>query len=153
MQVRIPAGVRDGQKIKVKGKGAPGESGGPNGDLYLTVHVRPHAIFGRSGDNLTVNVPITVTEAALGAQVKVPTLGGGVVTLKLPEGTPNGRTFRVRGKGMPRKDGSRADLLVTVEVQVPTILDATARQALEALRNAQGETDPRAELFRLAEQP
>ena len=152
MQVRIPAGVRDGQKIKVKGKGAPGENGGPNGDLYLSVHVRPHAIFGRSGDNLTVTVPITVTEAALGAQVKVPTLGGGLVTLKLPEGTPNGRTFRVRGKGMPRKDGSRADLLVTVEVQVPTVLDATARQALEDLRDAQGETDPRAELFRLAEQ-
>jgi molecular chaperone DnaJ len=152
MQVRIPAGVRDVQKIKVKGKGAPGENGGPNGDLYLTVHVRPHAVFGRSGDNLTVTVPVSVTEAALGAQVRVPTLGGGLVTLKLPEGTPNGRTFRVRGKGMPRRDGSRADLLVTVEVQVPTVLDATARQALEDLRNAQGETDPRAELFRLAEQ-
>ena len=152
MQVRVPAGVRDGQKIKIKGKGAPGEAGGPAGDLYLTVHVQPHAVFGRTGDNLTVTVPVSVTEAALGAQVKVPTLGGGAVTLKLPEGTPNGRTFRVRGKGMPRKDGSRADLLVTVEVQVPTGLDAQAREALEALRDAEGDTDPRAALFRLAEQ-
>jgi molecular chaperone DnaJ len=152
MQVRVPAGVRDGQKIKVKSKGAPGEAGGPAGDLYLTVHVHPHPVFGRTGDNLTITVPISVTEAALGAQVKVPTLGGGVVTLKLPEGTPNGRTFRVRGKGMPRKDGSRADLLVTVEVQVPTSLDAQAREALEALRDAEGDNDPRAALFRLAGQ-
>jgi molecular chaperone DnaJ len=150
MQVRIPAGVRDGQKIKVRGKGAPGENGGPAGDLYLTVHVSPHPVFGRTGDNLTVTVPISVTEAALGAEVKVPTLGGGTVTLKVPEGTPTGRTFRVRGKGMPRKDGSRGDLLVTVEVQVPAALDDKARKALEALRDAQGDTDPRAELFRLA---
>jgi molecular chaperone DnaJ len=152
MQVRVPAGVRDGQKIKVKGKGASGENGGPAGDLYLTVHVTPHAVFGRTGDNLTVTVPISVTEAALGADVKVPTLGGGTVTLKVPPGTPTGRTFRVRGRGMPRKDGSRADLLVTVEVQVPARLDDKARQALEALRDAEGDTDPRAELFRLAAQ-
>jgi molecular chaperone DnaJ len=152
MQVRIPAGVRDGQKIKVKGKGASGENGGPAGDLYLTVHVSPHAVFGRTGDNLTVTVPISVTEAALGADVKVPTLAGGTVTLKVPPGTPTGRTFRVRGRGMPRKDGRRADLLVTVEVQVPATLDHKARQALEALRDAEGDTDPRAELFRLAAQ-
>lgn len=152
MQVRIPAGVRDGQKIKVKGKGAPGEGGGISGDLYVTVQVSPHAVFGRVGDNLTVSVPLSVTEAALGAEVKVPTLGGGTVTLKVPQGTPNGRTFRVRGKGMPRKDGTRADLLVTVEVQVPDSLNAKARKALEALREAQGDVDPRAELFRLAGQ-
>jgi molecular chaperone DnaJ len=152
MQVRIPAGVRDGQKIKVRGKGASGENGGPAGDLYLTVHVSPHPVFGRTGDNLTLTLPVSITEAALGAQVKVPTLGGRAVTLKLPEGTPNGRTFRVRGKGMPRKDGTRADLLVTVEVQVPSRLDAESKAALEALRDAQSDTDPRAELFRLAAQ-
>jgi molecular chaperone DnaJ len=151
MQVRIPAGVRDGQKIKVKGKGAPGESGGVPGDLYVTVRVSPHAVFGRVGDNLTVTVPISITEATLGADVKVPTLNG-VVTLKVPEGTPSGRTFRVRGKGMPRKDGTRADLLVTVEVQVPATLNAQARKALEALRDAEEDGDVRAELFRLAEQ-
>jgi molecular chaperone DnaJ len=151
MQVRIPAGVRDGQKIKVKGKGAPGESGGVPGDLYVTVRVSPHAVFGRVGDNLTVTVPISITEATLGADVKVPTLNG-VVTLKVPEGTPSGRTFRVRGKGMPRKDGTRADLLVTVEVQVPATLNAQARKAFEALRDAEEDGDVRAELFRLAEQ-
>jgi len=150
MQVRIPAGVRDGQKIKVKGKGAPGEGGGPAGDLYLTVRVTPHTVFGRVGDNLTVTVPISVAEAALGAQVRVPTLGGGAVTLKVPAGTPTGRTFRVRGKGMPRKDGTRADLLVSVEIQVPTMSSPQARKAVEALRDAEGDVDLREELFRLA---
>src|SRR5215207_2437120 len=98
MQVRIPAGVQDGQRIRLKGKGAAGERGGPSGDLYVTVHVTPHQIFGRKGDNLTVTVPVTFPEAALGSEVKVPTLGA-PVTVKLPAGTSNGRTLRVRGKG------------------------------------------------------
>ena len=99
IQARIPAGVKDGAKIRLKGKGAPGEQGGPAGDLFVTVKVTPHRVFGRKGDNLTLDVPVAFDEAALGGEVKIPTLGGAPVTLKLPPGTPNGRTFRVRGKG------------------------------------------------------
>ena len=150
MQVRIPAGVSDGQRIRLRGKGAPGERGGPGGDLYVVVHVDAHPVFGRRDDNLTVTVPVTFAEAALGGEVKVPTLGGPPVTLKLPAGTPNGRTMRARGKGAVRKDGTRGDLLVTVEVVVPKDLGAEARDALEAYRKATGDQDPRAELFQAA---
>jgi molecular chaperone DnaJ len=150
MQVRIPAGVRDGQRIKLKGKGAPGERGGSPGDLYVTVHVTPDRVFGRSGDNVTITVPVTFTEAALGAEISVPTLAGPPVTVKLPPGTPNGRTLRVRGKGATRKDGTRADLLVTVEVQVPQRVDGKAKEALEAFAAATSGDDVRAELLRQA---
>ncbi|MBN0049086.1 molecular chaperone DnaJ [Streptomyces actuosus] len=150
MQVRIPAGVSDGQRIRLRGKGAPGERGGPAGDLYVVVHVTAHSVFGRKGDNLTVTVPVTFTEAALGGEVRVPTLGGPAVTLKLPPGTPNGRTMRARGKGAVRKDGTRGDLLVTVEVSVPGDLSGKARDALEAYREATAGEDPRAELFEAA---
>ncbi|WP_327296279.1 MULTISPECIES: molecular chaperone DnaJ [unclassified Streptomyces] len=147
MQVRIPAGVSDGQRIRLRGKGTPGEQGGPAGDLYVIVHVDAHPVFGRRGDNLTVTVPVTFTEAALGGEVKVPTLGGPPVTLKLPAGTPNGRTMRARGKGAVRKDGTRGDLLVTVEVAVPADLSDKARESLETYREATAGHDPRAELF------
>ncbi|MFJ3500502.1 molecular chaperone DnaJ [Streptomyces sp. NPDC090135] len=150
MQVRIPAGVSDGKKIRLRGKGAPGERGGPNGDLYVVVHVDAHPVFGRQDDNLTVTVPVSFTEAALGGEVKVPTLGGPAVTLKLPAGTPNGRKMRARGKGAVRKDGTRGDLLVTVEVAVPKELDDKAREALETYREATASEDPRAELFQAA---
>jgi molecular chaperone DnaJ len=150
MQVRIPAGVSDNQRIRLRGKGAPGERGGPAGDLYVTVHVDAHPVFGRKGDNLTVTVPVTFAEAALGGEVRVPTLGGPPVTLKLPPGTPNGRTMRARGKGAVRKDGTRGDLLVTVEVAVPTDVSGKARDALEAYREATAGEDPRAELFQAA---
>ncbi|MFI0238310.1 molecular chaperone DnaJ [Streptomyces sp. NPDC016845] len=152
MQVRIPAGVSDGQRIRLRGKGAPGERGGPAGDLYVVVHVDTHPVFGRKGDNLTVTVPVTFTEATLGGEVKVPTLGGPAVTLKLPAGTPNGRTMRARGKGAVRKDGTRGDLLVTVEVAVPQEQDLSdeARSALESYRKATEDTDVRAELFQAA---
>ncbi|MDV5146749.1 molecular chaperone DnaJ [Streptomyces sp. SBC-4] len=150
MQVRIPAGVADGQRIRLRGKGAPGERGGQNGDLYVVVHVDDHAVFGRKDDNLTVTVPVSFTEAALGGEIKVPTLGGPAVTLKLPAGTPNGRTMRARGKGAVRKDGTRGDLLVTVEVAVPQELDDKAREALETFREATASEDPRAELFQAA---
>ncbi|MGW7071891.1 molecular chaperone DnaJ [Streptomyces sp. NPDC054855] len=150
MQVRIPAGVSDGQRIRLRGKGGPGERGGPAGDLYVVVHVDTHPVFGRKGDNLTVTVPVTFAEAALGGEVKVPTLGGPPVTLKLPPGTPNGRTMRARGKGAVRKDGSRGDLLVTVEVSVPTSLSDQAKEALETYREATADDDPRAELFQAA---
>ncbi|MGW7415650.1 molecular chaperone DnaJ [Streptomyces sp. NPDC054863] len=147
MQVRIPAGVTDGQRIRLRGKGSPGERGGPAGDLYVVVHVDSHPVFGRKGDNLTVTVPVAFVEAALGGNVEVPTLGGPPVTLKLPAGTPNGRTMRARGKGAVRKDGTRGDLLVTVEVAVPTELNDKAREALENYREATAGEDPRAALF------
>jgi molecular chaperone DnaJ len=150
IQARIPAGVADGQRIKIAGKGAPGERGGPPGDLYVRVHVEPHKVFGRSGHNLTLTVPVTFAEAALGAEIKVPTLNGMPVSLRIPAGTPNGRTFRVRGKGVRRKDGTYGDLLVTVNVQVPADLTDKARSALETFREATAGPDPRGELLRQA---
>jgi molecular chaperone DnaJ len=152
VQARIPAGVKDGARIRLKGKGAPGENGGPNGDLYVTVHVTAHPVFGRKGDNLTVTVPVTYTEAALGAQVKVPVPGGSTVTLKIPEGTANGRTFRVRGRGVARKDGTKGDLLATVDVVVPTTLTDEARTALRSFADAMGDADPRADLLAAAKE-
>jgi molecular chaperone DnaJ len=151
MQVRIPAGVKDGQRIRLRGKGASGERGGPAGDLFVVVRVEPHPVFGRSADNLTLTAPVTFDEAALGAEIKVPTLDGSPVTLKVPAGTPNGRTFRVRGRGITRKDGTKGDLLVTVEVVVPDRLTDEARAAVEALRAHSASTDPRAALFAKAE--
>ena len=150
MQVRIPAGVTDGQRIRLRGKGAPGESGGPAGDLYVVVHVGAHRVFGRKDANLTVTVPVSFVEAALGGEIRVPTLGGPPVTLKLPAGTPNGRTLRARGKGAVRKDGSRGDLLVTIEVAVPEKTEGKALDALESYREATADSDPRAELFKAA---
>lgn len=147
IQARIPAGVKDGQRIRLRGKGAAGENGGPAGDLYVTVKVSPHRLFGRKGDNLTLDVPVSFDELALGADVKIPTLGGPPVTLKIPAGTPNGRTFRVRGKGATRSDGTRGDLLATVEVQVPAVLDDQMREAVEAYRRAVAGKPLRANLF------
>jgi molecular chaperone DnaJ len=147
MQVRIPAGVEDGQRLRLKGKGGAGENGGAAGDLFVLVNVKAHALFGRKGDNLTVTVPVTYSEAALGADIEVPTLGGQRVKLRIPAGTPNGRTFRVRGRGVPKKNGEKADLLVSVEVQVPSAMNAAATEALKAHAAALGSTDPRAGLF------
>ncbi len=147
IQARIPAGVKDGQRIRLRGKGGAGENGGPAGDLYVSVKVAAHRLFGRKGDNLTLDVPVSFDEAALGADIKIPTLTGSPVTLKIPAGTPNGRTFRVRGKGAQKSDGTRGDLLATVEVQVPGHLDATAREAVEAYRAATAGRPLRANLF------
>ena len=153
IQARIPAGVKDGQKIRLRGKGAAGENGGPAGDLFVTVKVSPHRIFSRKGDNLTLDVPVSFDEAALGAEIKVPTLAGSPVTLKIPAGTPNGRTFRVRGKGARKADGTMGDLLATVEVQVPAVLDAAAREAVEAYRAATAGKPLRANLFEAVVMP
>ncbi len=147
IQARIPAGVRDGQRIRLRGKGASGERGGPPGDLYVNVKVQPHPVFGRKADNLTVTVPVGFDEAALGAEIKVPTLTGAPVTVRIPPGTPNGRTFRVRGKGARRKDGHHGDLLVTTEVHVPAVLDEKAKEAVRAYREAMTDSDLRAKLF------
>ena len=152
IQARIPAGVADGQRIRIPGKGAPGEHGGKAGDLYVRVHVRPHPVFGRSGDNLTVTVPVTISELALGAEIKVPTHRGAAVTVRIPPGTPNGRVFRVPGRGVRRKDGTLGALLATVEVTVPHDLNTKARSALEDLRIATAGADPREELLRRAKQ-
>jgi len=150
VQARIPAGVADGQRIRIPGKGAPGEHGGRAGDLYVRVHVKPHPVFGRSGDNLTITVPVTIAELTLGAEIKVPTHRGPAVTLRIPPGTPNGQVFRVPGRGVRRKDGTLGALLVTVEVAVPKDLNSKARAALEDFRIATAGEDPRAELLRRA---
>ena len=152
IQARSPAGVNDGQRIKLRGKGAPGERGGPAGDLYVRVHVTPHPVFGRSGGNLTVTVPVTVPEAALGSEIKVPSHRGVPVTVRIPAGTPNGRTFRVRGKGVRRSDGTYGDLLVTIEVMVPKNVGTKGRKALEDLREATAGEDPREELLQRAKE-
>ncbi len=143
VKVRIPAGVDDGQRIRVKGRGGPGRGGGPTGDLWVTVRVAAHEMFGRKGRNLTLTVPITFAEAALGAAVTVPTLDGSVV-LRLPAGTKSGRTFRVKGRGVAEEMGA-GDLLVTVEVAVPTKLSPAEREAIEALATASTES-PRTHL-------
>jgi molecular chaperone DnaJ len=145
VKVRIPAGVGDGQRIRLRGRGGPGRNGGPAGDLYVTVRVKPHPLFGRRGNDLTITVPITFAEAALGADVAVPTLDGGPVKVRIPAGTRSGRTFRVRGKGVAarRKTG---DMLVTVEVAVPQKLSAEERRAVEALAAAANGASPRAHL-------
>jgi len=134
-QVKIPVGVKDGARIKLAGRGEPGPAGGQPGDLYVKVRVGRHAVFGRRGDNLTVDLPVSYPEAALGANVEVPTLNG-PVTLKVPAGTPNGKTFRVRGKGAPKK-GGHGDLLVTVNVDVPGKLSREEKQLLKQLQDAQ----------------
>jgi molecular chaperone DnaJ len=143
INVRIPAGVRDGAKVRVPGKGTPGARGGPAGDLYVTVHVSPHALFGRSGDDLTLTVPITFTEAALGTTLRVPTLDGSVA-VKIAPGTPSGRTLRVRGRGVHARKHT-GDLLVTVDVAVPQRLDGEAREALEKFAATQAD-DPRPQI-------
>jgi molecular chaperone DnaJ len=136
IKVRIPAGVENGQRIRVKGRGAPGQGMAPPGDLYVVVHVGKHPIFGRSGRNLTMTAPITFPEAALGTTITVPTLDG-KVTLKVPAGTQSGRVLRVRGRGVPaasgRNGGKPGDLLVKIEVLVPTELTEEQRAAVESL--------------------
>jgi molecular chaperone DnaJ len=147
LNVKIPAGVKDGQRIRLKGKGGKGDNGGPAGDMFLVVHVEPHQLFGRKGSHLTITVPVAFDEAALGAQIQVPTLDGPPVRLKIPAGTPNGRTFRATGKGGATSTGGRGDLLVTVEVQVPTELSDEERAAVETLREVRGASTPRDGLF------
>jgi molecular chaperone DnaJ len=152
IQARIPAGVGDGQRIRIPGKGAPGEHGGKAGDLYVRVHVKPHEVFGRSGDNLTVTVPVTITELALGADITVPTHRGPAVTVRVKPGSANGTVIRVPGRGVRRKDGTLGDLRATLEVTVPQDLSNKAKSALEDLRIATAGADPREELLRRARQ-
>jgi molecular chaperone DnaJ len=129
LNVRIPPGVADGQRIRLAGRGEPGDRGGAAGDLYVLIKVRPDPLFGRYGDDLTLSVPITFPEAVNGVDLPVPTLNG-LVTVRVPPGTPSGRTLRVRGKGVARRDGGAGDLLVTVDVVIPKNLPESAREAL-----------------------
>ena len=135
VKVRIPAGVDDGQRIKLKGRGGAGRNGGEIGDLYVIVHVDRDNIFGRDGKNLTINVPVTFAEATLGTKLTVPTLDGNPVTLKIPAGTPTGKVFRVKSRGVATKK-TTGDLLVTVQVDVPTKITNEQRDALEAMAAA-----------------
>ncbi len=143
---RIPAGVKDGQKIRLRGKGQAGESGAPAGDLILTVAVEKHPVFGREGDNLTVDLPVTFAEATLGATVSVPTLDGGAVKVRVAPGTPSGRVLRLKGRGVPRKDRP-GDLMARVSIVVPQRLSDEAKAAVETLQTLDDGFDPRAELF------
>ncbi|WP_068400631.1 DnaJ C-terminal domain-containing protein [Kribbia dieselivorans] len=143
---RIPAGVKDGQKIRLRGKGGHGDAGASRGDLILTVQVTPHPVFGRDGDNLVVEVPVTFTEATLGATIPVPTLDGGTVKVKVAPGTPSGRQLRLKGRGVATKTHT-GDLIAKVVVVVPTELTPEQRRAVEALRETGADHDPRAELL------
>ena len=151
MRVRIPGGVRDGQRIRFKGKGAPGERGGPAGDLYVIVHVSPHPVFGRRGEHLTVTVPVTFPEAALGAEIEVPTLNG---LASDPEGAAgNAERPHLPGPwpGAARPDGTRGDLLATIEIMVPQRVDGQAKEAFENFRDAMSGDDVRADLMKSAQ--
>ncbi|AKU15478.1 DnaJ C-terminal domain-containing protein [Luteipulveratus mongoliensis] len=142
---RIPAGVKDGQKIRLRGKGHAGDPGAPKGDLLLTVSVQPHPVFGRDGNNLTLELPVTFAEAALGATVEVPTLEGKPVKVRVAPGTPSGRVLRVKGRGIKAKSGA-GDLLAKVSVVVPQRLTDEAKAALEALQAQEQDVNPRDEL-------
>ena len=145
VNVRMPAGVCDGQRLRLPGQGEPGLRGAPSGDLYVRVHVTEDPVFGRDGDDLTVTMPVTFSELALGATMSVPTLEG-TVGIRIPAGTAAGRTFRIRGRGAPRRDGTTGDLLIRTEVTVPPKLDTTAAEALRAYAHAERASgfDPRA---------
>lgn len=143
---RIPAGVRDGQKVRIRGKGRPGDPGAEDGDLLVTVHVEPHSVFTLDGADLRVTVPITFAEAALGAQIDVPTLDGSTVRMKVPAGTPSGRTLRAKGRGVTTATGT-GDLLVTVQVVVPQRLSSAARTAVEQFAAVTADEDLRADLL------
>ena len=139
---RVPAGVNDGAKIRVKGKGAPGEAG--PGDLFILLHVKPHPVFSRKAENILLTLPVTFVEATLGADIKVPTLDGEEVTVRLAPGTPNGRTLRVKGRGI-KKGSTAGDLLATIDVQVPQKIEGEAQEALKQFAEATSSHDVRLE--------
>ncbi|WP_120522107.1 DnaJ C-terminal domain-containing protein [Arthrobacter celericrescens] len=143
IDVKIPAGIKDGQKVRQRGKGNPGAAG--NGDLIITVSVKPHDFFIRDGDNIRVHVPVTFPEAALGGEIEVPTLDGSHVKLRVPAGTNSGRTLRVKGRGVHTSKGE-GDLLVTVDVVVPQNLPKDAEEAVKAFAEATADANPRQDL-------
>jgi molecular chaperone DnaJ len=145
VKVKIPKGVADGTKVRVRGRGGPGANGGPPGDLYVEVRVGEHPLFGRSGKkNLTINVPITYTEAALGAVISVPTLNG-TTKIKVPAGTQSGTTMKITGKGVESAK-STGDLLVTIAIAIPTEVSDDEKEALESLQESESAWNPRKHL-------
>lgn len=146
LTVKIPAGVADGQKIRLRGKGEPSIDGGPPGDLTIAVTVRKHPVFEREGNNLRVDVPVTFVEATLGGTIEVPTLGGAPVKLKVAPGTPSGRVLRVKGRGVQTTTGV-GDLLATIQVVVPSHLNGEATKHLKALAKALPDENPREDLL------
>jgi len=147
ISARIPAGVKNDQRLRLQGQGQAGEQGAPAGDLFINVAVSPHPVFGRDGDNLTVIVPIRLDEAVNGADIKVPVLDGPAVTIRIPAGSKTGAKFRARGKGVVRPEKS-GDLIVSVDIAVPKDLTPTAQKALDEFVSATAEFDPREELMR-----
>ena len=145
VKANIPAGIEDGKRFILKGKGGAGQPGAPAGDLYIEIHVTPHPIFTRKGDNLSLTLPVTFGEAALGGDVEVPTLSGELVKVRLAAGTANGRTLRVKGHGLAKKSGGHGDLFVTVEVAVPQRLDAKERALIEEFQTLTANVDLRAD--------
>ena len=142
LSVKIPPGVKDGQRIRLAGQGAPGSAGGPSGDLFLRVRVRPHPVFQRDGDDLRMDLPVALHEALLGAEVTVPTLKGRV-SLRIPTETQNGRIIRLAGQGMPRATGGHGDLYVTVKVVLPIKLTEKERELVQELAASRAGEDPR----------
>jgi molecular chaperone DnaJ len=147
VQIKIPRGVKDGAAIRLSGRGAAGPNGGPAGDLIVRISVTNHPVFGRKEDNLTVTVPITFAEATFGAQISVPVVTGGNVTLKIPAGTTSGKTFRIKGRGVTNSKSKQGDLLVTVELAIPLKLSKQAKSALETFAKETEGDDPREELL------
>ena len=147
--MKVPAGIQDGQKLKLSGKGQSSPNGGPKGDLVVSIKVKTHPVFSRDGDNVRVSVPVTIAEAILGATIQVPLLGEAPVKLKVAPGTPNGRTLRVKGKGVQRP-GKEGDLLATVEIAVPSHVNEKAKALIEQFDKELPEEDPRADLIQRA---
>ncbi|MFY9714114.1 MAG: DnaJ C-terminal domain-containing protein [Microbacterium sp.] len=145
-KVKIPAGVADGQKIRLRGRGRPSPDGGESGDIVVQIAVKPHPVFTRDGLNLRLTVPVTFTEAALGATIEVPTLSGDIVKLRVAPGTPSGRVLRVKGRGVTTSKGT-GDLLAELQVAVPTHLDEAAREALLKFQETEPKENPRAEMM------
>jgi molecular chaperone DnaJ len=147
LEVRIKAGTRDGQRIRIPGKGNAGHGGGPPGDLYIIVRVDQHPVFHREGDDIHVSVPISITEAALGAKIEVPTIDGRT-QLKIPPGTQSGQKLRMREKGVPSatKEGVRGDEIVEVRIAVPQLRDERSKELMRELAKLNPE-DPRAEMW------
>lgn len=149
-KVKIPAGVADGQKIRLRGRGRPSPDGGEKGDIVVQIKVRPHPVFTRDGLNLRLTVPVTFTEATLGATIEVPTLAGDIVKLRVAPGTPSGRILRVKGRGVATSKGT-GDLLAELQVAVPTHLDDAAREALQKFHDLEPKENPRAEMMSKAQ--
>ncbi len=151
VSLKVPAGIQDGQKLKVAGKGQASPNGGPKGDLVVSIKVKTHPVFTRDGDNVRVTVPVTIAEAILGATISVPLLGEAPVKLKVAPGTPNGRALRVKGKGVQRP-GKEGDLLATVEIAVPSHVNDKAKALIEQFDQELPDEDPRADLIQRAGQ-